>query len=240
MAQLVTACGGALAHASPRLQADHDIVRAAVRNDPSALQHAALELRSCEALVAELPADCMRFAADSVRYSRSTVLQQVRNEEFMGFHRAPQQLRRNKALVWEAVQINWGAFACAHRDLRGDADFARRCVAVHGGCFAHVSRKLQRCRSLALLALQTDGYMLAYCDAKLCNDPELVRAAVKASPGAFEYASQRLRSRRDIVLHCVWHGSNRHHALAHANDPCVLLYAALCYVLSWCLWFWVF
>ena len=150
----------ALKHASPELQADREVVLAAVQQNGEAFHYAAEELQA----------------------DREVVLAAVQQ---YGYYSSPYwvlkyaspELRADRKVVLAAVQQDGRALAHASPELRADRDVVLAAVQQDGRALYSAPPELQADREVVLAAVQQNAVALRYASAQLQRDGAVLKAS---------------------------------------------------------------
>ena len=165
--------GWAIQYASVQLKADREVVLAAVKQNGLALNYASVELRADrEVVLAAVEEDgwALKYASAELRADREVVL------------------AADREVVLTAVKRNGWALDYASVELQADRDVVLAAVKQDGRALEYASVELQADREVVLAAVQQDGYALNYASFELKADREIREAASKQSAHAVRLA----------------------------------------------------
>ena len=109
------------------------------------------------------------------------------------------ELRNNKNLILEVVNISDIALKYASDILKDDKDVVLAAITKSGTAFQYASDKLKKDKDLVSTVVTKFGLGLQYANDNLKNDKDLVLLAVTQSGNALKYASDELKKDKDIV-----------------------------------------
>ena len=175
-------CPPLLKEASETLQADKEVVLAAVSQN-------GLELE---------------FASKELQNDREVVLAAVKNFSVFGnaLEFASEELRSDREVVLEAVKKDGTALEYASDDLRSDPDIVLVAVIDFVIALQYASDDLRSDRNVILAAVKNDGGALKYASEELKSDREFVLEAVKNSSmrSAFKFCSKELSNDIEFII----------------------------------------
>ena len=201
----VAQSGGALKHAAAELRSDREVVLAAVAGDGSALEYASAELRADrEVVLAAVAQDgsALAYAAAELKADREIVLA---TKDFDN---------TDKQAVLAAVAGDGDALEYTAAELRADREVVLAAVAQDGSALEYAAAELKADREFVLAAVAQSGSALRHASAELRADSEFTLAAVAKNCRALQYAAVEVRVDREVVL------------AAFATDGCSLEQAA--------------
>ena len=208
----------ALQYASEAMQADREVVLAAVTTNGRELQYASDELRADKEVVLA----AMKQEACALEYASDT-------------------LRADREFVLAAVTEDGCALTFASDELRADKRVVLAAMKTCGCALVSLSKALRTDREVVLAAVANAGYALQYASDELRADKEVVLAAVKENEDALHYASKKLRADVEVVLAAITTNGRPLHkrSLQYATDEFgeddeVVLAAVKQY--GWALW----
>lgn len=161
------------------LRADKEIMLAAIRRCPQALQHTAGSLRDDRELTMIAVQHCgpaLEFAAAELRADREVVLAAVRDYG-LAIRYAAEHLQADPQVARTAVLQNGWAFELLPQSLQRDREIVVAALGREGGVFEYLEGHFQKDRELALIALRSDAEALRYMSQETKQDPEIVSAA---------------------------------------------------------------
>jgi hypothetical protein len=206
-AQVVKYYGPELEFASAALQADKDVVRAALAQDAESLEFASEELQA-DGEFTEWVAQFAEFAA------------WAGVEEFSDFdlENATAEQQANKEVVRLAVSLDGASLEFVPAALQGDREVVRAAVSQDGSALEFASAELQNDKELLMVALLQSCEALQYASAGLKGDKE-VSMVVAANPQnwqALQYISDERKDDKDVFMTAVLAGATR--ALVHGSE----------------------
>ena len=239
---LVKYSGAALAYASPELQGDQEIVRAAINNDPEALGHASKSLRrdlEMVQLAMSMDPETFKFAGRLLRKSSSLAKRAVEaNPQLIGM--CGMELLKEKAFMTECVQIHPSLVAHSRALL----DFETYMAAVERdgmvlpliqkskGIKRHM-KEMGRDERLVTAAVRQNGMALAFAPPELVE--KVVLEAVDQDLRAIKFVSSKqvvlrvVRERPQALKHAIWkfHDDLEVVEAAYQADPQALAYCGM-------------
>ena len=180
---------------SLQIDADRELVLAAVQSDGSELKYAADELKADREVVlaaVQSDGDALQYAADELKADREVVL--------------------------AAVMQDGSALKYANVKFRSDREVILAAVKRSGDALQYADESLKADREVVLAAVQSSGAALKYAAEKFRSEREVVLAAVQSNGDAFKYAAEKFRSDRDVVLAAVQSNGD---ALKYANEKLI-------------------
>eukprot|EP00413_Alexandrium_margalefii_P050044 CAMPEP_0204606260 /NCGR_PEP_ID=MMETSP0661-20131031/58980_1 /ASSEMBLY_ACC=CAM_ASM_000606 /TAXON_ID=109239 /ORGANISM="Alexandrium margalefi, Strain AMGDE01CS-322" /LENGTH=321 /DNA_ID=CAMNT_0051617569 /DNA_START=116 /DNA_END=1081 /DNA_ORIENTATION=+ len=164
--------GWVLADAPADLQADPDVVRAAVASTGHALQ----------------------FAAPQLRSDRELVMVAVAQDGYALKH-VPEALQADKQVVNKALAASGFALQYASRELRSDPAVVKAAIKNEPHALRYASSEVLANREVVMAAVSRRGGALEYADESLRADREVVKRAVANHWCALErYAAPELQT----------------------------------------------
>ena len=171
--------GMVLSLASPEQRRAKDLVMAAVAECPSALEHAAPELRD--------DPDVARMAVQHRMGMRYVSL-------------LSEACAANRDVAIEAVG-HWGcALEWVAPELHSDLGVVTRAIRKDPRSIIFASAAMRDTREVVLLAVRQMGQLLAHASPRLKNDREVVFAAVTTTGSALCFANVRFRGDLELTL----------------------------------------
>jgi len=163
-----------LSKAPEHIQADREIVLAAIRQNVGALRYASAELRADPEVV-----------LSAVRPNRLALRQVVE-------HAAP-ELWADRDFALAAVERNGGALQYVAAELQGDSEVVLVAVQQNTAELRHAAPELLANKDFLLSVVQRDGCALRYAAETLKADRGIVFAAVQQNRTALRFAAMELR-----------------------------------------------
>lgn len=195
------------------------IVRAALKNNPSALRYASDCLKSDDRIVKEV-----LFHYNEIRlasHSKHAI-------PFFPFKYASPTIKNNRDIVLLAIKISPIAYIFASQRLKKCTEIIKAAVSLSGGIINNVPnlylKKQSELREIFLCAVtsrSTTGTELAHpavLKNNIIDDEELILSAVKKDLRAFQFASQRLKSCPAIALEVVKRSRNNRSQLRYIDN----------------------
>jgi len=168
---------GSLKHASKELQADKELVMAAIKNDGRALQHTSKELQADKEVVlaAIKNRGSLKHASKELQADKELVMAAVK-ENVADLEYASKELRNDKELVMTALKKNYGnALQHASKELRNDKELVMAAVNKnYGNALTHASKELQADKEVVMAAVNKHGHALELASKELQADQELI------------------------------------------------------------------
>jgi len=158
-----------LQYASPELQADKEVVMAAVKNNGFALQYASPELQA----------------------DKEVVMAAVTNNGRSLFY-AP-ELQADKEVVMAAVTNNGNALQYASPELQANKEIVMGVVTKNGFALRLASPELKADKEVVMAAVSNNGFALQFASPELKADKDVVMAAVTNNRNALQFASPELQ-----------------------------------------------
>lgn len=144
---------------------------------------------------------------------REVVMNGMRNKDALLY--APEEFRRDREVMLQAVRKDGQALAFASPDLLHDRDIVLNGCASRGLSLRLASEALRADREVVLAALTQDGCALTYAAEPLKADKDLVLVAVRQNGRALKFAAKALREDADVAKAAVLQTSM---ALAYVLD----------------------
>lgn len=201
--------GDALPFASPELQADPVVVRAAIGarcERPEVLELAPPAITASREFMLETVrknAEALNFAHPNLQKDPDVVLAAM-SQRVGALHFACGELKRKKAFMLRAVRQNGQALQFGHPGLiKNDPGLVQAAVDQDPFSLQYATPELQSNKKIVWAAVSQDGRALQYASSELQDDRETVWAAVSQDGRALQYASPNLRANRGIVRAAV-------------------------------------
>eukprot|EP00439_Symbiodinium_sp_Y106_P059926 s4784_g8.t2 len=196
--------GRALAHASPTLRGDKELVTEAVKRNGLSLRHASSSLRADRDIVLTAIRECplaLEFASDA--------------------------LRKDHDFIVNAVRVSARAAGCVTEELQRNGSFAGELLAAFPAVFAHLPPQLRRSREFVLRAVRCNGDVLRFA-AGWHSHPEVALTAVQKAPQAVHFVDASLRQTPEFATAAVMVNPWVFEQLGsqHRNDLVLALQAA--------------
>ncbi|CAE7263974.1 unnamed protein product [Symbiodinium natans] len=166
--------------ASKDLQADKEVVLAAVKKNGEALRRVSTEFRA----------------------DKEVVLKAVKQNGF-ALRYASKDLQADKKVVLGAVKRYGGALREASEDVKADKTVVLKAVKQNGKALSYASEDLQADKEVVLKAVKKNGNALRFASEDLRADKKVVLEAVKKNGAILKLASEDLRGDRGFVLQLV-------------------------------------
>nr|WP_256493315.1 DUF4116 domain-containing protein [Endozoicomonas sp. SCSIO W0465] len=211
------------------LMNDQEVVYAAVRSHPFALEYAGAQFQADKALVKEAVEKMglvLQFASEELRDDEEIVLAAVRNNGIaLAF--ASERLRADPKIIKAALEhaahaLEFAAkpfkqdpyylrLAVRHHDSqhtirryldvvqRGNKELLTIAVSIDPNSFEYASHGLRDDEALAQQAVQGNGILLKFASCRLRGHEPTVRLAVQKNGMALEYASPDLQDNEELV-----------------------------------------
>ena len=214
-----------LQYASPELQANREVVMAAVKSKVSELKYASEKLRGDKNFMLDVlrrsHGEALQYASEALRGDvdvvEAALLSDRRCSESSSLRYAAPSLQANKELVTAAVRRNTRAFRHAAPELRRDRLFVGSLIRrASPDVLRGALDGLRADRELVLQAVRRGGRALEYAAEDLRADEEVVREAVRQDGTALKYASKDLKAAKEVVLEAVRQDGR---ALEYAAEP---------------------
>lgn len=141
--------------------------------------------------------EALQYAAEELRGDKELVLEAV-NMDGRVLQYATDLIRADHAVVMAAVQQTWVSLQFATEGPRSDREIVRAGIRQGAGVLQYASTELCADRDLMLEAVEIDGHALKYASAELRADRGLVLKAVRQTWEAFKYAHADLHTDPDI------------------------------------------
>ena len=220
-----------LRFASPRLQDDETIVKAAFESNGTTLQFASLRLRDDETIVkaaVETDGEAFEYASERLRGDRDIAMAALEQSWVMLKYASP-HLQNDEKVVEAAMNarnvfgdpIDYGAFEFAGPIPRDNEKLAIKAMKTNGTMLRFASARLQNAKAVVMAALNgrnvANHYVvLQHAGPNACNMDDVVMRAVKKSGQSLRYASERLRNDAKVVFEAVRRDGT---ALQYASEP---------------------
>lgn len=140
----------------------------------------------------------LRWAARELQADREVVLVAVA-ENGCALAWATAELRADRNVVLAAVAENGCALMSAAGELRADREVVLVAVAEVGLALEYASAELQADREVVLVAVAENGYALQYTTGELQADREVVFSAVSKNGQALQFAAPELEADPDML-----------------------------------------
>lgn len=221
--------GRSLEFASPRLQGNFEIVKAAMIQDKNAIEYSdtsSMTIEELKKLIA-IDGNALKYLNDELKDDEAIALEAIANSDSASIIKYVSNrlqndrafllkavkvngliirftedcFRKDKELVLEAGRQNKSAFRGASKSLDEDKDFIMRRVSIDPKSLIYVDKFLDDI-DVAIAAAQVDGCM-ALQISPLSNNPKVVMVAVKQNGLALKHSGKVVKSNEDIVLEAV-------------------------------------
>ena len=108
-------------------------------------------------------------------------------------------LKKNKAVVLSAVQLNGLSLEFASEELKNDEDIVLAAVRQNGNALQFASDNMKKINSVVLEAVSQNGLSLQYASKELQADKDVVLAAVRKNGSAVQFASDSMKKDYRII-----------------------------------------
>ncbi len=197
-------------------RSDKEVVMAAVKSYPSALEFASKELQADKEIVMEalrskynsrsIFYSPLEFASKELQADKEVVMAAVKQYGF-ALKYASKKLRSDKEVVIEAVMQNGSSVEYASKELKADKEVVM--IAIKSGYTdilnvhsknSEITRKLRTDKQVMMAAVKKDGKNLYNAHPSLKSDKELVMVAINKDGHNLYYASPALKADKEIVM----------------------------------------
>ncbi|MGL4540167.1 MAG: DUF4116 domain-containing protein, partial [Candidatus Rhabdochlamydia sp.] len=188
--------GMALRHVPENLKADLEVVRAAIHQNPEALQFASRDI-VLTVLTQYRKGYLLKYASEALKEDRAFMLAVVkRNSNVLKY--ASEALKEDRDFMLAALKQNGCALYYASESLRKDKEIVSVAIKQNGNALKYASEALKKDRTFILFAIEQDNDELEYASKDLRKDRDFILAVVKQNGLVLEYASEALK--RDIEI----------------------------------------
>ena len=213
--QAVCVYGSNLRYADPVLQADREVVIAALTGlHPTDPRHRAIQDNPGGHIIGDLfhsqRLDCqltgrhhaLEYASKSLCADRDVVQLAVSIDGY-SLKSASMALKNDRQIASTAIRGNSLAFQYAGTQLKSDPDFALEAVARSGFNLQYVSDELKNMKDIVIAAVKDRADSIEYAGEKARDDREVVMAAVSRSGTLLAYAGENMKKDLDVVIQAV-------------------------------------
>jgi hypothetical protein len=197
----VRADGRALAFASAKLQADPDVVCAAVVQDAYALNYT-LKTKELVLLAVSVQGEALEHAPAALQDDQEVVFAAV-SQNGRALRHASSRLRDNRKVLMAGISQSEWALLYASNRLKGDREVVGAAVRKEGQALGFASDELQADRELVLTAVRQNAAALTFASTSLKGDKPLLLEAVRQDGKLLNWACDALRADRELVLTAV-------------------------------------
>lgn len=178
--------GDFLQYASVRMRRDPDIVMAAVKNKGYAMKYAGAELVEDPGFMMKIVTECSRL----YKYAG------VKAYEFSPLEYAQTNVRKNRAIVLEAVTRQAFSLCFADAELRDDAEFVQDCVTRNGLALEYISKRLKMNMMIVETAIKQNPNALVYAAPDVRHDPGILKMVAEMQAAKSGYMSRTASSNK--------------------------------------------
>ena len=193
--------GTALQYADKKLQADKEVVLVAAKQDGFALQYTDKKLKADKEVVLAAVKQSGRALDDAdkkLQADKEVVLAAVK-QEGTALEYADKKLKADKKIVLAALKQDGYALGCADKKLKADKEVVLAAVKQNVDALEYADKKFKADKKIVLAAVKQNGDALQYADKKLKADKKIVLAAVKQYGDALQYADKKLQVDEEVV-----------------------------------------
>lgn len=219
MIQACQMCKVALKHAEIGLRYSREIVFAAVHHTGLALKYASPELQGdwevVKAAVAGFNGNgsgmALQYAAPWLLSDPNLLIPAITNDAW-AFQLLPEEVRHDKGLALLALRRDGMVLPELPRELRDDLELVLAAVCQNGRVLQSIKHRWQAHREVVLAAVSQCPDALQFAAAKVLSDREIVLTAVRGNGEMYRYAAPKLQADREVALAAV---SSRGCMIAH-------------------------
>ncbi|MBA3720801.1 MAG: DUF4116 domain-containing protein [Parachlamydiaceae bacterium] len=198
---------------SPQLQADRDVVMAAVKINGKQIEYASPVLRGDEEIMKQAvlaTPEALKFASDKIKDDKDFILKAIRKSrdsksdlnKFMKY--VSPKLQDDVDFVTEAMDISNDSFQYASERIRGMKSIAMKAINVCGFHWGFVSKELKEDFDVALAAVTTYGTSYLWLPDSLKANKEIIMAVIKSSgKNHTKYSFTQYSPLRNIPTHLL-------------------------------------
>ena len=210
-----------LAHLSPKLRSNFDVVLKAVQTSGNTLQYASRELKGDRDIVLAAVSnhgEALKYANEEVRGDEIVVVEAIKQTGGVDVLRlASTELRSDPNFMFEAFLRHPEALRYCAMSLADNVDFMKEVVATNwrylDGAPEHICGNKEICLQAIL---EQDWRALKLVSTSVARDPTVVTAAIRSGGGdeVLNFVPPEVLEDADFMLHCV---KERESSLKHAS-----------------------
>jgi hypothetical protein len=126
----------------------------------------------------------------------------------MFLHQAPDNLKRDKEFVLEAVKSQGFSIQLASLELVRDPDIQLAAINSNPNVMTILSSLIGDNKEIFMYAIQRDIFLIQFVPKSLLNDEEIILFAVKKQGNLLQRASKQLQNNKRIVMEAVKENGN--------------------------------
>ena len=193
--QANTMYSDAFEYASPELQANEDVVMAAIKDNWRVLKYANPAVRdNIDIILAviKISGQALEYASPALQANEAVVMAAVEMEGKV-LRYASSALQDNERIVLAAVKSNASALKFASKTMKNNQEIFLSALDGYYRALEWAGEAIKKDEKMVMLAVLRSGTNLQFADKALQSNEEIVLAAIQQDPSALCYAS------RDII-----------------------------------------